>query len=781
MRHAILFALGLAVCACSINVDYTGPLPCDGSDCGGANGPAPTCSAAIGAGGGHTCAVLDDGIGYCWGDNHSGQLGNNAKTDSATPVAIADPSKIDASKPALPKLASIAGGAQHTCAIDVNGAVWCWGSNDESQLGNGSDTQSSIPVQITLPAKATRIVAGQSHTCALLAGGAIACWGANERGQLGNGHAGGVSTTPSTASLGGATALAAGGNTTCAVDASKTVQCWGSNGDGEFGMKADSDPHPVAVAMPIVVGAVDVAIGNGFSCAMTDIGDVYCMGHNDVGQIGNPYGGNLESPNKVPLTAVAKQLSAADRVACVVDDQKHVWCWGANDNYELADGTNENRAFPVRSNFGDAEEVVVGSSSGGAYVCVRAVDGLRCAGYDGTGGLGDGIHTIYSQASPVTAPATGTWQVASLALGDGFSCALLGDGHVDCWGGNWTGQVGDGTYTGRAVPTPVVGLAGVKQIAVGEFHACALMPDTTVMCWGHNDSGQLGDGSFDPHSEPRPVASGFDTAAGRALPTPLTGVVGLTGGSRHTCAVMADGGIRCWGSNQFKQLGDNVDTTDHTTPFTMTLPVAMMGATAVTAGDVHTCAIDKNSKAWCWGSNNDGQLGVKDAVPMLTAVPTAVVGLDGQVIDQLVTVDSFTCAHATSNQVWCWGFNSDGELGKDKDYSFDYTTPQLIQNLAFKKIATGSVHACGLTTGGLVLCWGGNYLGQTSTEVYEGLALKTQVNVTGAIDIAVGGGHSCAILGDKTVQCWGDGREGELGNGVMARQTPVAPMLTCPE
>ncbi|HEY0194339.1 MAG TPA: hypothetical protein VGC42_24670 [Kofleriaceae bacterium] len=761
MTRAALLGLWLAASACSLNVTY------GAGDAGGsAETPAATCATAIGTGGGHACAIRDDGVAWCWGDNSFGQLGNNSTALSATPVQVVDPSTLNLSPPGakLPKLASITGGGTHTCAIDVGGNVWCWGANDQNQLGTGT-AGSSYPVQVTGVTKAKKVVAGQVHTCALLEGGAISCWGNNDAGQLGNGGQGGHSTSPSTATLTGATALAARNDTTCAVDGAGNVQCWGANDDGQLGIGTRTGAHPAPVTMIGVAGAIDVVLGDRFSCALTGAGEVYCSGYNDVGQIGEPYDDGQPTPNLIPLDVKAVALAAADRVACVIDDARQLWCWGANDDYELADHTSQAHAFPVRSDFPDALEVSVG----GAFVCVRSTAGLRCAGFDGTGALGDGVHTISNVAVAVPA-LTG---VATVAAGAEFSCALLAAGTASCWGANDASQLGDATTVQRASPGPVIGLTSITKLVTGDRHACALLADKTVACWGDNAAGQLGDGAYDDHGQPRPVTSGAD-ANGRAFAAPLANVVDLDAGGSHTCAVLADKTVRCWGSNRQKQLGLSANT------YSSPVPVTVGGsnsAVAVVAGDSHSCLIDGSGAVWCWGSNGVGQLGAGEIKePMAT--PVQVLGLTGQTIDQLSSAGGFTCAHATNNSVWCWGYNSDGEGGID--FTYEYEMAKQVPNLVARKVTAGGGHACAILLDGTLQCWGANYLGQITGDVYLGFVNRKVVDgAAGATDVTGGGSHTCAVVAGA-VKCWGDGRDGQLGNGVSARQTPVAPLLTCP-
>ena len=197
----------------------------------------------------HTCAVLNTGAVNCWGSNSDGQLGNGTTTSSLVPVAV---SAFTGGATAV----SITAGGYHTCALLNTGAVNCWGANGAGRLGNGTTTDSSAPVAVAaftdVSATAVSITAGSSHTCALLNTGAVNCWGRNFNGQLGNGtntdSSAPVAVDPFT---GGATAVSitAGGFHTCALLNTGAVNCWGANGAGRLGNGTTTDSSvPVAVA-----------------------------------------------------------------------------------------------------------------------------------------------------------------------------------------------------------------------------------------------------------------------------------------------------------------------------------------------------------------------------------------------------------------------------------------------------------------------------------------------------------------------------------------------------
>jgi alpha-tubulin suppressor-like RCC1 family protein len=187
--------------------------------------------------------------------------------------------------------------------------------------------------------------------------------------------------------------------------------------------------------------------------------------------------------------------------------------------------------------------------------------------------------------------------VTAIAAGGGHTCAVLATGALMCWGDNTRGQVGDGTYYDRLEPTPVTGLSsGVVGVTTGLYHTCALLTNGAVKCWGANDFGQLGDGTTTYQSTPVDVLN---------LGGPA---VSISAGHNHTCAVLSNGAVKCWGSNFGGMLGIGIheDTNPHPLPEN---PIGMTsGWLEVTTSEYHTCAISFSS-ARCWGVGEIGRLG----------------------------------------------------------------------------------------------------------------------------------------------------------------------------
>ncbi len=353
-------------------------------------------------------------------------------------------------------------------------------------------------------------------------------------------------------------------------------------------------------------------------------------------------------------------------------------------------------------------------------------------------------------------------KVVPIATGRLHTCALTGMVGVKCWGNNFNGQLGDGTTMERHSPVDVIGLtSGVSAISAGLDHTCALTHSGGVKCWGINGDEQLGDGTFTDRHSPVDV-SGL-----------TSGVIAITAGGFHSCAVISSGGVKCWGENVKGQLGDGT-TTDQPAP--VNVVGLTSGVSAVAAGKFHTCALTATGAVKCWGFNGNGQLG--DGTFTERYSPVDVSGLTSGVI----AIDAalfHTCALTTTGAVKCWGFNGNGQLGDGT--TTDQSTPVTVNGLTsgIVGITAGGNHTCAITTSGGAKCLGINLDGQlgdgTLTERHSPVSA---VGLTsGVFAISAGQFHTCAlatISNVSTLKCWGYNGNGQLGDGTTTdRLTPT--------
>ena len=430
--------------------------------------------------------------------------------------------------------------------------------------------------------------------------------------------------------------------------------------------------------------------------------------------------------------------------------------------------------------------------------------------------------------SPNTEPNPEALRVVAISAGHLHACALLNDGRVKCWGGdadddqmegrgNFALGIGKKTNIGDEQNEMGDNLKAAdlgtnikaKAISAGGYHTCALLSDGKVKCWGEGGYGQLGqDNSEDLGDEPGEMG---DKLKAIDLSRPAKAI---SAGHVHTCALLDSGEVKCWGDGQFGRLGQDSESVIGNDAGEMAgLQAIDLGAKAlaVSAGGLHTCALLAVGTIKCWGSgqqgktgqNSEGYLGDgldEDSEPLPDGVsemgqnlPAVDLGANANAV-AVTTRGDHTCALLDDGRLKCWGKGDDGQLGqgnterlgdgKDKD-SQNSDKDEMGDNLPavdlgpdveVTAVTTGDNHTCVLLAGGAVKCWGSSFrgqLGQGNTTPIGGNpgemgdTLKAIDLGTGAEAIAVSAGDSftCALLNDGAVKCWGDGAGGKLGQG----------------
>jgi serine/threonine protein kinase/alpha-tubulin suppressor-like RCC1 family protein len=340
---------------------------------------------------------------------------------------------------------SVVAGGLHTCLVAADGRAFCWGGNDQGQLGVAGGNRLSAPSAVAADLRFTAIAPGLAHSCAIARGGALWCWGENEHGQLGD-RSQTTRGTPVRAAAGYAfRAVAAGAAHTCGLTNDGSALCWGSDAQGQLGDGGTADrASPVAV-----LGAqrfVSLDVGWNFTCGLADGGKAWCWGDNSAGQLGDGTTSNRRQPTPVQGAIGFQAITAGSSHACGITPSGEAYCWGRNASGELGDGSTSPRSTPVR---------------------VRTDE-----------------------------------QFVSIAAGAVHTCAVASDGEAWCWGRNTYGQLGNGGTSDSVQPVKVAGGHTFTSVRAFGSHTCGTTVSGEAFCWGYNSDGQLGDGTRTHRTRP---------------------------------------------------------------------------------------------------------------------------------------------------------------------------------------------------------------------------------------------------------------------------------------
>lgn len=395
-------------------------------------------------------------------------------------------------------------------------------------------------------------------------------------------------------------------------------------------------------------------------------------------------------------------------------------------------------------------------------------------------GMGPGTMMVIAESdgaadsaivSVVAAPVT----FREVAAGS-YTCGIGQDGKAYCWGLQYLGRYpAGGWYAGPTYsPVAVPGGPSFSSSEVGHQHACGLRVSGEVFCWGLNAHGELGSGDSSSSTVPVAVAGGQKFSA-------------LAVGDFHACGLTTEGQAYCWGSDLYGQLGAGAPAEQCANEPCRRIPVPVTGALvfrSITAGVLHTCGITVAGDTYCWGLNDDYQLGTVSSVDSCvdsfsshrcSRVPVRVSG--GVQFELLSASLNHTCGLTSDGSAYCWGANQVGQLGTGGTPPTSASPIPVSGSLTFVGLESGGAHSCALANDGLGYCWGANSYGQTGANSSEACVddnvtvpcNKQPVAVLGGVvfaSVTAGGAHSCGVALTGIAYCWGSNFiGGELGNG----------------
>ena len=463
------------------------------------------------------------------------------------------------------------------------GNVKCWGRNDWYNIGDGTNINRNEPTEVIgLDSGASRVAVLTHSVCAVAGSGGVACWGYGGNGQNGNGTSNQYPTPVAVTGITNAIDVDGGHQHVCARLADGALKCWGWNGYGQLGINSTANSATPVTVSELGTGVRDISAGYYSSCAITSQGVVRCWGYNADSQIGDKTTTQRNVPVgvaglKAPIIAAAETDLGQ---AAVTNPRPRV---GDDISYTLASSNRPN----------DVVYSMINTSVATLDTTNRTISIV---------GVGDAYLKVAVPATSTQSAVTRYTRISVpdteyVQLSSGYynTCGLTRGGGLKCWGnGDW-GQLGNGSTERRLVPTDVVGLSGgMASVSVGHHHTCGVTTFGGVECWGLNDNGQLGIGNTTRYYAP-------------VAPIGLwAGVAQVETGYQHTCALMTTGGVKCWGLNGYGQIGDGSTTNSY-------VPVDVVGLSSgvvqIDLGYEFSCALLANGTVKCWGYNSNGQLG----------------------------------------------------------------------------------------------------------------------------------------------------------------------------
>lgn len=686
----------------------------------------------------HVCALLVDGDVQCWGSGVNGKLGYDNENSVGDTQSVHD-AALGPVTLALPAI-DIAVGDGHSCALYSTHAVACWGEGANGALGYGASSNvADAPARslgsatVSLPSGhgfAVQVVANGDFTCVLFSEGSVSCWGRSPSGETGMGStttwgddSGELPSGRGVLALGGtAVYLTAGSSHACAILLTGKVQCWGSNGDGQLGVgdleDVGAEPSRIAQTVgPIRLAdhALSISAGGFHTCWIERGGGGRCIGRGTLGRLGY---GNTEDIGD------DESSLGSQRLLDYVEGDIHLPGLGSPSCPILATNT------PTW-----LTKIVPGIS----HTCLLYASGsLRCFGSNSDGRLGLGKPgDIGLDRLPYSAPEISMGgKVIDVSANTG-TCALLEGGSVACWGHGDNGINGYGSTDALgSEQTPAeIGAVSVspdsrKVLAVsrGGENVCVIMDDGKVRCWGRGGAGTNGQGNTDNIGDtPSTLPS-----TGSDLDFGVEVAVKLSVGRVHACFVMHSGVVYCIGGFASGRLGTNQDSNSigNNEAANFEGPVPIVGAPTITVVDVgcvdaHTCVLRSDSKVQCWGSNEYGQLALRNDDSSNLGDNAGENGVSNVAnllrdVVQIAVAFSHTCVLFDDGTVACYGRGSFGRLGYGDEQDFGLSSShdfarRVSLHGSVIALSTESLGTCVIYKRGAYSCWGSGFNGRLGT------------------------------------------------------------------
>jgi uncharacterized repeat protein (TIGR02543 family) len=744
---------------------------------------------SISLGGSYSSALTSSGRVFMWGGNSVGQLGDGTTEDKYSPTEITSQFNLELNE----IISSISLGGSYSSAITSSGRIFMWGHNCYGQLGDGTTNNLLVPTEITnqFNLESSEIISGVflgiGHSSAITSLGRVFTWGYNYSGQLGDGTTISKSIpTDITSQFNlrvdeSVSSISLGYNYSSSITSEGRIFTWGYNGRGELG-----DGTTTSKSMPI-----EMKIQN------------LDLVHSENHVYGSPiseYTLSREAYNLSNWYRIHLGVIYTNSFNTMPGENLLLYAYWIPIQYSITyhlDGGTNSFNYPFRYTI-ESETIQLGTPTKDGNTFVGwylneefSGDVVSSIPQGSTGDLVlyakwqinqyDVNYYTYENYDPTTyIPLYQDEVITDITLGDSHSSAITSFGRTFMWGGNSSGQLGDGTTSYSTIPIDITdhfclnSSVNIISVSLGYHHSAALSSDGRVFTWGYNIHGQLGDGTTTTKYKPTEITNMFNLGENEII-------VSISLAGSHSSALTSSGRMFTWGNNSFGGLGDGTTTsksipTEITSRFNLGVDESI---SSISLGHYYSSAITSTNRVFTWGWNNYGQLG--DGTTTSKTTPNEITSQFNLAVDESVESVSLGGYHmsaiTSAGRILIWGRNDYQQLGDgtgvNKSTPIEITSRFSLElNERIVSVSLGGYHSSAITSTSRMFTWGHNYYGQLGDGTTSLRNIPTEITTQFNLDVgetilhvSLYSYHSSLITSSRRIFMWGYNIAGQLGDG----------------